>query len=290
MSTESTGAAEPGAAAAVPSEPPTATPPAPGDAPTGTPSDAPTAEGFEHVEVLAEGEEPARKKRKFGVGAMFLTAVVAGPVIGGVIGYGIQASRPATPLPELAAVKLSYPAERIDAKALAAAGPQPLNIDGDLRDLLIKRPDGTKDDELGDGDGWMSVADVAETYGNSASQFTDLLSGGFRRQANVSWIAGDVKYRVNLRQYRPEDVVKVMTALTPRTSGVDLSQVPGNEDSLIMVSKTPSKYARSSEEYYWASALARRGTVLMSIDVFAKNPVDRSQLEDIAKRQWERLA
>ncbi|MFF0295436.1 hypothetical protein ACFYST_05480 [Kitasatospora sp. NPDC004614] len=320
MSTESTGAAEPGAAAAVPSEPPTATPstPASADAPASVdapdapnapasaeasdapasaeasdapdaPSGAPTTEGFEHVEVLAGGEEPARKKRKFGVGAMFLTAVVAGPVIGGVIGYGIQASRPATPLPELAAVKLSYPAERIDAKALAAAGPQPLNIDGDLRELLIKRPDGTEDDSMGS-NGWMSAADVARTFGNSAEQFSTLLSGGFRRQANVSWISGDVKYRVSLRQYRPESVHEVMSGMSPRRSDLSLSKFAGNDESMVMVSTKPYKYARSSEEYYWGGAVARKGTVLMSIEVFAKNPVDRSQLEDIAKRQWERLA
>ncbi|MFF0389788.1 hypothetical protein ACFYS8_14005 [Kitasatospora sp. NPDC004615] len=314
MSTESTGAAEPGAAAAVPSEPPTATPSAPAsadapasvdapdapnapasvDAPDASdapdaPSGAPTTEGFEHLEVLAGGEEPARKKRKFGVGAMFLTAVVAGPVIGGVIGYGIQASRPATPLPELAAVKLSYPAERIDAKALAAAGPQPLNIDGDLRELLIKRPDGTEDDSMGS-NGWMSAADVARTFGNSAEQFSTLLSGGFRRQANVSWISGDVKYRVSLRQYRPESVHEVMSGMSPRRSDLSLSKFAGNDESMVMVSTKPYKYARSSEEYYWGGAVARKGTVLMSIEVFAKNPVDRSQLEDIAKRQWERLA
>ncbi|MEV7120168.1 hypothetical protein [Kitasatospora griseola] len=322
MSTESTGAAEPGAAAAVPSEPPTAIPPAPTEAPASATADAPSdalsktptteqaepteatepsevseptertasAEGFEQVETLAAGEEPARRKRKLGVGAMLLIAVVAGPVIGGAIGYGIQAARPATPLPELVAPKLTYSAERVDPKALAAAGPQPLNIDGDLRELLIKRPDGTKDLFLGDGDGWMTADDQAETFGDSAEAFNNLLSSGFRRQAAVGWSVDDTQYRVNLMQYKPESAAGAISAMVPRTSGMDLSKIPGNDDSMIMVAKEATTYARSTEKYYWAEALARKGTVLMFVSVHSKNPVDRSQLEDIAKRQWERLA
>ncbi|MFJ8440206.1 hypothetical protein [Kitasatospora griseola] len=322
MSTESTGAAEPGAAAAVPSEPPTAIPPAPTEAPASATADAPSdalsktpttgqieqaeptepteqtaqteasepAEGFEQVETLAVGEEPVRKKRKLGVGAMLLIAVVAGPVIGGAIGYGIQAARPATPLPELVAPKLKYSAERVDPKALAAAGPQPLNIDGDLRELLIKRPDGSKDLLLGDGDGWMTADDQAETFGDSAEAFRNLLSSGFRRQAAVGWSVDDTQYRVNLMQYKPESAAGAITSMVPHTSGMDLSKIPGNDDSMIMVAQEATTYARSTEKYYWAEALARKGTVLMFVSVHSKNPVDRSQLEDIAKRQWERLA
>ncbi|OKJ00034.1 hypothetical protein [Kitasatospora sp. CB01950] len=310
MSTESTGAAEPGADAAVPSEPPTTAPPvAPVPVPADVPADAPadafpvspafpeapsdSPEAFGQVELLAGGEEqePARKKRKFGATALFLTAVVAGPVIGGVVGYGIQASRPATPLPKLAAPKLHYSAERIDAKALAASGPQPLNIDGDLRDLLIKRPDNTTAETDGDGDGWLTAADIAETYGDSSWEINDLLANGFRRAAQVSWSSNDVKYRVNLIQYMPENVNRAPGSMLPRHSNVDLSKIPGNEDSLVMVANKPEKYARSSQQYYWAGAMARKGTLLMSIEVFSKNnQVDRSQLEDIAKRQWERIA
>ncbi|PJN21722.1 hypothetical protein [Kitasatospora sp. CB02891] len=316
MSTESTGAAEPGAAAAVPSEPPTAIPPAPTEAPASATADAPSdalsktptteptepteqtssteqtepGEGFEQVETLAAGEEPARRKRKLGVGAMLLIAVVAGPVIGGAIGYGIQAARPATPLPELVAPKLTYSAERVDPKALAAAGPQPLNIDGDLRELLIKRPDGSKDLLLGDGDGWMTADDQAETFGDSAEAFNNLLSSGFRRQAAVGWSVDDTQYRVNLMQYKPESAAGAISAMVSRTSGMDLSKIPGNDDSMIMVAQEATTYARSTEKYYWAEALARKGTVLMFVSVHSKNPVDRSQLEDIAKRQWERLA
>ncbi|MFD8599028.1 hypothetical protein ACFV1L_28900 [Kitasatospora sp. NPDC059646] len=310
MSTESTGAAEPGAAAAVPSEPPAAAPPAEPAAepvteavtaseaaptrPDAPPSDAlpsdATPADTTPAEPGAEGGEPARKKRKFGAGALFLTAVVAGPLIGVGVGYGIQAARPATPLPALAAPKLSYPAERVDAKALAAAGPQPLNIDGDLRDLLIKRPDGTKDETDGDGDGWLTAADLAENYGNSAAEFSDLLSEGFRRAASVSWSSGDVRYRVKLMQYTPEFVNQAMVGLMPRTSDADLSKIAGNDDSLILVSKVQYTYARTTEKYYYGEALARKGTVLMGVQVYSKGPVDRGQLEDIAKRQWERIA
>ncbi len=269
---------------------------APSDGPSEVPQDGPAEqdepnEQGEPAEPVAEGVEPARRKRKFGVGALFLTAVVAGPLIGVGVGYGIQAARPATPLPALEAPKLSYPAERVDAKALAAAGPQPLNIDGDLRDLLIKRPDGSQDETDGDGDGWLTVADLAEYRGDSAREFTDLLADGLRRTASVSWSSGDVKYRVKLMQYTPEAVNKVMLGMMPRsTTDMDLSQIAGNDDSLIMTSKVEYTYARSTEKYYYGEALARKGTVLMDIQVYGKNPVDRVQLADVAKRQWERIA
>ncbi len=301
MSTEPADAAEPGTAAAAEQAPapPTSAPapPAPAlPAPTPDPSAAPNpfappVFGATGSDLVESGAEPARRRRRFGAGALFLTAVLAGPVIGAAVGYAIQSFRPPTPLPPLTAPKPTYPAERVDAAALAAAGPPPLNIDGDLRRLLIDRPAGSTDRTDGDGDGWLSAADRAETFGDSEDTFVETLGNGFRRAATVRWKSGDDTYRVMLVQYVPESVVKAITGMGPSgTSGMDVSKFPGNDESVLLVAKQPYTYARSTETYYYGEAIARKGTVLMTVQVYAKNPVDRAQLEDIAKRQWERLA
>ncbi|MFF4339366.1 hypothetical protein ACFY00_05405 [Kitasatospora sp. NPDC001540] len=321
MSTESADAAEPGtAAAAEPSTPPptaspTATAPTPAN-PFAPPSalpetpvtpetpvvpetpvapdapDTPDAPGaFGEAEVIEAGAEPVRRKPRFGVGTLFLTAVLAGPLVGAGVGYAIQASRPPTPLPKIAAPKLSYPAERVDPKALAAAGPQPLDIDGDLRKLLIERPAGTEDRTDGDGDGWLSPDDMAENYGDSAREFSSLLSGGFRRAASVAWESGDDLYQVTLAQYVPESTRRAIADAAPSsTHESEVSLIPGNTESYLVIGKQPLHYARSTDTYYYGEALARKGNVVMTVAVYAKNPVDRAQLEDIAKRQWEKLA
>ncbi|RKE20404.1 hypothetical protein [Streptomyces sp. TLI_171] len=324
MSTEPTGATEPGAAAANPFAPPAdppAEPPAapPADTPSATtrptetrspdlpagdvltaeaPATAPDADPFtdafavrfENSEVIEAGAEPARRKRKFSANALFLAAVLAGPVIGGVIGYGIQAARPETPLPKITAVKLDYPAERIDPGALAAAAPKPLNIDGDLRDLLVKKPDGVQEITDFGSNGWMDAADIAETFGNTKSVFQELLLNGFRRAAVVAWEVDGTEYRVQLIQYVPESTSTVISDLNVSTAGSDTSKIPGNDDSQVLVKRDAQHYAKSTEQYYYGEALARKGTVLMHIQVYAKNPVDRAKLEDLAKRQWERIA
>ncbi|MEV7211955.1 hypothetical protein AB0O31_02510 [Kitasatospora cineracea] len=296
MSTESADAAEPGTAAAATQAPAPPTPaPSPSTATAAGPAAgnpfAPPVFGAAGPDLVESGTEPARRRRRFGTGALFLTAVLAGPVIGAAVGYAIQSSRPPTPLPALTAPKLGYPAERVDAAALAAAGPPPLNIDGDLRRLLIDRPAGSTDRTDGDGDGWLSAADRAETFGDSEDMFVEMLGNGFRRAATVRWKSGDDTYRVMLVQYVPESVVKAITGMVPSgTSGMDVSKFPGNDESVLLVAKEPYTYARSTETYYYGEAIARKGTVLMTVQVYAKNPVDRAQLEDIAKRQWERLA
>ncbi|MFJ1756600.1 hypothetical protein [Kitasatospora sp. NPDC088134] len=287
MSTEPTGAAEPGTAAADPSEPPVPTaPPVPAE--PSAESSAVTAP--ESSEVIGSAAEPAPRKRKLSAGALFLTAVLAGPALGLAVGYGVQASRPETPLPKITASPLAYPAARVDPAALAAAAPKPLNIDGDLRDLLVKKPDGAQDTKRFGTDGWMDAADIAETFGDTKGVFQRLLTNGFRRAAVVAWEADDAQYRVELLQYLPENTGEVIDQVNISTSRADVSRLPGNDDCLIVVHKDAMHYAKSTEQYYYGEAAARKGTVLMHVQVYAKNPVDRAKLEDLAKRQWERIA
>ncbi|GAA2809214.1 hypothetical protein GCM10010441_37230 [Kitasatospora paracochleata] len=271
----------------------TATDPAvPGQAP------APDAESLPHdlpeaQDLLAVGaEDTVRPRRRLSTPRLLLAAVLLGPLVGAGVGYAIQAARPATPLPAIAAVKLGYPAERIDPAALAAAGPQPLNIDGDLRDLLVKVPDGAKDISEEDGhDHWMSAADMAETVGDGDQVFRLLLEKGFRRTAVVGWDSGGTKYRVQLIQYFPDHADNAISqAKDGPGANASLSKIPGNPDGTVTVFSKADHYAESTEEFWFGEAIARRGDVVMDIEVFAPSQVDKAQLEDLAKRQWERLA
>ncbi|MFJ5230130.1 hypothetical protein ACIQBJ_09545 [Kitasatospora sp. NPDC088391] len=293
MSTEPTGAAEPGTAAAGPSEPPAPTrspEPASESSPEPTIESSESSESPESSEVIGSAAEPAPRKRKLGVGALFLTAVLAGPALGVGVGYGVQASRPETPLPKITATPLAYPAARVDPAALAAAAPKPLNIDGDLRELLVKKPDGAQDTKEFGTDGWMDAADIAETFGDTKGVFQQLLTNGFRRAAVVAWEADDAQYRVELLQYLPENTSEVISQLNIITTHADISRIPGNEDGLVVVRKDALHYAKSTEQYYYGEAVARKGTVLMHVQVYGKNPVDPAKLGDLAKRQWERIA
>ncbi|GAA4858829.1 hypothetical protein [Kitasatospora terrestris] len=251
-------------------------------------------------ELLTAGPEPEpasaeggpRPARRLSTGRLLLAAALLGPVVGAGVGYAVQASRPATPLPALAAVKLAYPAERVDPKALAAAAPQPLNIDGDLRDLLLKRPDGTQDwDDTGARGSWQDAAEYAESFGDSRATFSRLLDKGFRRSAVIGWKSGETKYRIRLIQYRSDSASAAISWDYSGASGEnEVGKIPGNPQSTLVIDTKPDHYADSTEQFYYGEAIARKGDLIMEIEVFAPSKVDRAQLEDIAKRQWERIA
>ncbi|WP_354641669.1 hypothetical protein [Kitasatospora camelliae] len=287
-----------------PADPPRpAVPPQPtaAPAPAAEPTTDPTAEAAAVEPAPAEdgtAEQPAEDtaapaaKRSLSTRALLLAALLIGPVAGAAVGYAVQAARPATPLPPLKPVQLAYPAERIDAQALADAAPKPLNIDGDLRDLLLKRPDGTKEwaDNAGSG-GWMDAAEMAESVGRSDQEFQELLRSGFRRAAVTSWREGETEYRIRLIQYFPDDAGEAVSgARQDSTGGAGVSKVPGNAEGTVKVLDKPRHYADSTKEYYYGEALARKGTVIMDVEVYSPGAVDRAKLEDLAKRQWERLA
>ncbi|MFG2819480.1 hypothetical protein ACGFX4_08650 [Kitasatospora sp. NPDC048365] len=298
MSTETVGPDVP--EPVVPPQPDTA-PAVPAQAPEPAAETLPAAEPATGDEILAvegtavEGapaEDEPKPARRLSTGRLLLAAALLGPVVGAGVGYAVQASRPATPLPELAAVKLAYPADRVDPKALAAAAPQPLNIDGDLRDLLLKRPDGTEEwGSAGARGGWLDAADYAESFGDSRATFTRLLDNGFRRAATVGWKSGGTEYRIRLIQYR-SDSASSATSWNDygSTTDAEVGKIPGNPQSRLVIGNKPNHYAQSTEEYYRGEATARKGDLIMEITVFAPSRVDRAQLEDIAKRQWERIA
>jgi hypothetical protein len=65
--------------------------------------------------------------------------------------------------------------------------------------------------------------------------------------------------------------------------------IPGTGRGIAYVTHQSRTYADSDERFYSGSAVARRGDVLMHIDINSPHRVDISLLLDLAKRQWEKL-
>ncbi|WP_405365612.1 hypothetical protein [Kitasatospora sp. NBC_00039] len=277
--------APPPAAPAAPAIPP----PAPAAVPSPEPSAAETptvvpaeASAFPPAEAPA----PVRRPRRPRPVLLAVSGLVLGTVVGGAVGYAIQASRPPTPLPPIQVALPSYPAGPVDAAAAAAAAPKPLAIDGDLRKLLMTAPTGsTAWGDYPDSPSWISVGELSEHSGRSAEVFKSLNSKEFRRAAEIDWQKDGLKVRVSLIQYSVDRAAEAKS----RASGYRLKPFADDANGGYQVDSQASYWADTTEQYYLGTALAQRGTVVMEIKVFGTQSVDPEVVKGIAKQQWERL-
>ncbi|WP_405018554.1 hypothetical protein OHV05_17695 [Kitasatospora sp. NBC_00070] len=275
---------------------------APGTAPEPEPAPEPETAQIPHqagefgsAELLAAGTEeqpPAAPRRPLGTGRLLLAALLVGPLLGGSVGYAVQAARPATPLPGLPVAAPQYPTAPADEKAVADGTLKPLEIDGDLRKLLITKPDGAEDwDNYGRGDdsGWISAGERAMSYGNSDNVFRRMLREGFRRDAIVTWRKGETRWRVELIQYQSDKASSAGQLALERDDNGATTPLPGTASGVYLTPPEAHTYVESTEKYYFGQALARRGDLVMRISVYAPAQVNADELKDVAKRQWERL-
>ncbi|MCX5211591.1 hypothetical protein OG689_20245 [Kitasatospora sp. NBC_00240] len=286
-------AVSPWAAPGSPAAAPYALPDESASAPAGSASAGAPVAGAPVVDVLVAGgvesgvPAPVRRPRPV---LLLTSALVLGVLLGGGAGYGIQAGRPPTPLPPLQVALPSYPAAVLDAAAAAEAAPKPLAIDGDLRKLVMERPGGTEAwGDNPDVPSWITVGELAERTGNAKRTFADFNRDGFRRAAGVDWKQGGTRYRVTLLQYGPDDADRAL-AEARSMNGAAVTKFADGVNGGYQVESEPENWAESTEKYYYGSAVARRGTVVMEIEVFAPQSVDAAALKDLAKKQWERLA
>ncbi|GAA0679914.1 hypothetical protein GCM10010193_36960 [Kitasatospora atroaurantiaca] len=245
------------------------------------------AEPSEESDELSN--EPAARRRPR-TALLLVGALLLGPLVGAATGYAIQAGRPPTALPSLKVDPPKYPATVLDPKVVADAAPKPLNIDGDLRKLLISKPgDATDWDNYGrgDGSGWLSIGEKALSYGGSDKMFKNFLSAGFRRDAIVSWSKGETHYRVELIQYDSDHASSAVSASVNSTG--DPKPLDGTASGFYSTPSQQWTYDETTEKYYYGLAMARRGDVVMRISVYSPSQVNADELKDIAKRQWERL-
>ncbi|WP_371498401.1 hypothetical protein OG871_20375 [Kitasatospora sp. NBC_00374] len=272
-----------------------AVPPAPPAPPEpGTPAEAeavpgtPAEPGAEPGAVADAEARPGT--RRIGTARLLIAAALLGPLLGAVGGYAIQASRPPTPLPSLQVGTPHYPAATLDEQAAAAALPRPPAVDGDLRKLLISRPEGTEAwDNYGYGDdsGWMTIGEKALSYGGADREFRSLVREGFQRDAYLAWKKGETRYLVELIQYDAKSSQSAVALVNELTGGQPLDG--GTINGSYKASDKQYTYSESTEKYYYGEAVARRGNVAMLITVYSPSQVNGDELKALAKLQWERL-
>jgi hypothetical protein len=148
------------------------------------------------------------RKRRISTGRLFTAAVTIG-VLGGVgTGYAVQASRPPTPLPPLAATQPSYlPVgvyQGIAPTPLPASQDDATLTEGDLSSLLLPTPAGASTTDIDWVDQDLSIEDEADTCQNPAGCFTTDLSDGIDGSADTGWVtANGFGVEIRMLRYAP---------------------------------------------------------------------------------------
>jgi hypothetical protein len=255
------------------------------------------------VERPTVADASLRRRPRGRTTLIIAAATLLGVAGGAAVGYGIQAERAPTPLAALSQPGLGYPAKS------RSSGPAPLPVaedrrvrtDGDLRKLLVDRPEGARETptgELGLGDGWEPIDQYAEShYKDPHHMFETLIGQGLRRVASVSWEEG--KHRetdVRLLQFRSGDLLGAAEHLDSR-----LTYMPrrrngaGNEGDAIKGSGQgryflyPAQREAGYLPSYRARALAMRGDIVLDINIFDSAPISKKDIRTLAERQLERL-
>ncbi|WP_343240161.1 hypothetical protein [Streptomyces sp. SID12488] len=238
-------------------------------------------------------EVPARRRGRTTL--LIATAAVLGLVAGTCAGYLVQADREPTKLPALSQPVLAQ-AEGEGPEPLSAAQDRRVKTDGDLRKLLLRKPRGAKDaDWLERTDGWLSIADYADTYTAPGDKFVSLANDEFRRAAVVGWEVGTT-YNVEIRlvQFRQDDRMSAADANADSQEwaeserGTDSWTVPGTGNGMAYVHTRPDTEPGYVPRYS-AEAYARRGDVAMEIWVYGSKPISKKTIMDLAERQMGRL-
>ncbi|KAF4407111.1 MULTISPECIES: hypothetical protein [Streptomyces] len=233
-------------------------------------------------------------------GPLIACAAVLGVLTGVVIGYTVQYDRPPTPLPPLSQRELPQPEPLPESKQpepLSAAQDRMVKTDGDLRRLLLKKPEGAQavPGEV-EGD-WLSLAEYTQEFTEPSSLFLQLTGLHFRRTAGTSWERSDGS-RVNIRlvQFRDAEQLSSSFFLQHQLSYMADAEYAGNEGKPVPQTLEGRYYVHDEpyreagyEPVYAARALARRGDIVMDIAIADSKPVDDRTVLSLAERQLERL-
>lgn len=221
-----------------------------------------------------------------------------GVLAGAVTGYAVQYQREPTPLPPLAQAELRAP-KPVPADGQTTARSLSANrwvaSDGDLRELLVKKPAGARTEKKA---GWLDLPDYSAGFERPDDIFEDLAQSNFRRAATVGWSEGGSIYvSVTIVQFRDEQSLEAsaFAANQQRYMGDDDwagnkgSAIPGSKSGRTWVFDEPDRRP-GYEPYYQARALAFRGDIVMDIRYDNnRGPVPKKAFEALAKRQLELL-
>ncbi|MGK9459664.1 hypothetical protein ACSLFT_06405 [Streptomyces sp. G6] len=262
---------------------------------------APLTDAAPPTEALPPGDpsgpaEAAGRPRRRGRTALLIAAATAlGLVAGTCAGYLVQADREPPPLPPLSQPELAR-AEGEAAGRLPAAQDRKVRTDGDLRELLLKKPREARQAEWVQGtDGWFDAVSYAETYGRPAEKFSQQIKDEFRRAAITCWEVGD-SYTVEIRlvQFWEEEVMAALESTdearhwTGWQDDTDRWVIPGTGDGEAFVHHQPETEP-GFEPVYTAKAFAWRGDIAMEIFISGGEPISKQTIMDVAERQMERL-
>ncbi len=246
--------------------------------------------------VVRTGQAASRRSRRGRATLLISTAAVLGLVAGTCAGYLVQADRPPTKLPSLAQ-PLSRPAAGQTSKPLPAAQDRRVRTNGDLRKLLVKKPQGAREAEwVADADGWMDLAAYAEKYAKSGQKFSQYIHDEFRRAAVASWtVDGSHTVEVYLVQFHQEEALAAVEAgdngrhWASWMADAKISAIPGTGDGETFVHNQPKPGRAHGRQAYVAEAYAWRGDIEMEILITGSKRISEKLIADLAKRQMERL-
>ncbi|MFB7248186.1 hypothetical protein ACFCYX_37690 [Streptomyces populi] len=217
-----------------------------------------------------------------------------GLVAGTCAGFLVQAHRAPTKLPSLSQPAVTR-AEGPGPDPLSAAQDHRVKTDGDLRKLLIARPKDAREAHWADKDGWLDLADYAESYEKPADAFPDLISDQFRRAVVVGWDQGSAStVEIRLVQFRQEDSLEAAEYAeggyywAEKEGGTRSWPVPGTGDGMAYVHTRPDTEP-GYLPVYSAEAHAWRGDIAMEIWVYDSKPISKDRIMDLAERQVGRL-
>ncbi|MEU7073149.1 hypothetical protein AB0B30_29395 [Streptomyces narbonensis] len=247
----------------------------------------------------APGTPPVVRLRRRALRTVGLIAVAAviGLVGGTATGYGIQAEREPTQLPPLNEVGgLAYPKplpRGQEPEPLSAAEDRQVKVNGDLRKLLLPRPNGARADGV---DGWESLSEYVSDYTLPASALEHQLDLGIRRIASRSWLSGEHRsVTIELVQFRPgsmggarvfvRDQQEIVGA-EDRADSVGMAlEGSGNGRSFIYPVQRRAGYT----DLYEARAYVQRGDIAVVILMSDARKIAEKDIASLAERQLERL-
>lgn len=220
-----------------------------------------------------------------------------GVLAGAVTGYAVQYQREPTPLPPLAQAELRAP-KPVPADGKTTARSLSANrwdaSDGDLRELLVKKPKGARTEKKA---GWLDLPDYADGFERPGEVFEIMVDSDFRRAASVAWSEGDSIYViVTIVQFRDDKNLEAAEFAGRRQqqylgddrAGSEGSAIPGSTNGRTWLFDEPDSRPYSAP--YQARAVAFRGDVLMEIHYDDNaGPVSKKAFDALAKRQLELL-
>ncbi|WP_327176565.1 hypothetical protein [Streptomyces sp. NBC_01335] len=242
--------------------------------------------------------DAARRRPRGRTSLIWLAAAVLGVVVGGAVGYGVQADRDPTPLGTLAQKNIAYPAKPLAAgkvpDPLPASEDHQVKTDGDLTKMVVSPPGGAKKDDYF-GSGWIDMADFSAWYENPDYIFGELAGANVRRIARQSWLEGDRETKIDLVQYRSGSSLGAKDHFDDQMEYLPYEDGAGNEGDPIKGSLEgryflyPVDREEGYEPTYQARAIAVRGDIVMDVVVFDIKPISKKTIRTLAERQLERL-